>query len=495
MPALPNPKLSRAVLIGTSQFDHLPNLPAVRNNLEDLRTALTDPEHGIIGADKCHIVADPETPRDLMQGLRRVLRTTDDLLLVYYAGHGLRNDAGDKLYLTVRESDSEELDGSAVEFDWVKRALEVDSHARTNLLVLDCCYSGMAAGLMSGEGISRWEIAVRGSAVLTSSPKNKKSHSPEGHRHTAFTGKMIQLLEHGSPLGDEPLTVNTLYQRVAVSLTKENFPEPKIALTETSGELLVRRFTAPPKAPAPTTGPFAAPPPAVGPTPGTGPTAIQSPPSVASVQLGPITGPPPVAPTTGPFVAQAPPRGFTTAPVPPPPFAAPLPAPSQPSPATPSQSNKWLRLTGLRALWVLAGLFAPMALGGFVGVVTGGTASGDATLLGVGLGATVILGVPLWLRRKSWLSLRRELGPPLITRSVPGLIVVFVGLALSLMTLIGGLTSNSPSEHSIGSDITYQVAGLLYGVEVFALCAYLLITWVRARRAETERQVAAGSRP
>ena len=48
---LPQRELSRAVLIGTSDFQQLSLLPAVSNNLVDLRAALTYDEVGILGWD------------------------------------------------------------------------------------------------------------------------------------------------------------------------------------------------------------------------------------------------------------------------------------------------------------------------------------------------------------------------------------------------------------------------------------------------------------
>ncbi|MFB7271648.1 hypothetical protein [Streptomyces sp. NPDC056244] len=43
MSVLPDPGATRAVLIGTSHYDHLESLPAVSNNLTSLAEALTGP--------------------------------------------------------------------------------------------------------------------------------------------------------------------------------------------------------------------------------------------------------------------------------------------------------------------------------------------------------------------------------------------------------------------------------------------------------------------
>jgi hypothetical protein len=355
----------------------------------------------------------------------------------------LKNDAGDKLYLTVGQTDSDHLDGSAVPFDWLKRALE-DSPARASLLVLDCCYSGTAAGIMSDGAVREWEIKVRGSAVLASSPRNRTSHSPQGHRHTAFTGKLIHLLRNGSPIEEEPLTVNTLYRRVSVALAKERFPEPKLALTETSGDLLVRR------APAPK--PFV---------------PDREPPTVRLSPVAPPDRPiPPVAPPPHPV----------------PPTAPPAPVPQ------PKRSAKWTQLTGLRALWTLTAVFLAMGVGGLAGVVSGarrpdGTAGDDATSAWIGFVLAVVSGVPLWLMRGNWLSLRRELAPPLTTRSVVGRVFLLIGLAVCALMLVAAFASGKPSTTvQSDSDVVYTVALVLMAGEGAALCGYLLVSWWRTSR-------------
>jgi Caspase domain len=425
VPDLPNPERSRAVLIGASRFKHLPALPSVRNNLTDLRTALTHPQYGIIAPGNCSIVAEPESPLAFMTGLRREIQRADDFLLVYYAGHGLKDEDGHELYLAVGHTDSRELDGSAVAYAWIRRALEA-KFARASLLVLDCCYSGMAAGIMSDGGVSAWELRVRGSAVLTSSSRNETSRSPAGHRHTAFTGNMIRLLNHGSPNNGEPLTVNTLYRRMAVALTRQDFPKPQLALTDTSGESLVRRPDPPPP-PVPLPPPVALPPP------------IALPPSV-----------PPAAP---PPVNKAVPDNHVE----------------------PTSSDKWIRLTGLRILWVLTGMFLTMFLGGLAGTVSGGRPD-DISTLWIGLVLTGSFATPLWFMRARWLSLRRELAPPLITRFRAGRVVVLVGLVVSVLMIVMSLVRRGSDDAATTTGI-----GVMAG-ELAWLCGYLLLTRWRSRK-------------
>lgn len=251
--SLPNPRLSHAVLIGTGTFSaaaDLPSLPAVHRNVVDLQKSLTNPGYGILDRNNCATVIDPETPHEFMAGLRTVTRQVDDFLLVYYAGHGVRHATRDDLYLTLKQTETDALNGTAVPLDWVKQEIE-DSPARVKLLILDCCYSGLAVGAMSPV-LEERELEVRGSAVIASSPKNAKSHSPAGQRHTAFTGQLVTLLDHGSPNEGEVLTLGTMFHRVSAGLARAGLPRPMFKTIGTTSELLLRQpVIAPPPTPAP----------------------------------------------------------------------------------------------------------------------------------------------------------------------------------------------------------------------------------------------------
>ncbi|WHT21807.1 caspase family protein [Crossiella sp. CA-258035] len=239
----PERRLSRAVLIGTSDYLHaeeLPPLPAVGNNLADLRRALTDPDTGILDRGQCTVIDTPDSPASLLDRLAAVAGQAEDLLLVYYAGHGIRHPVKERLFLGVRQTSQRSLWGTGVPFDSVREIIE-GSPARTRLLLLDCCYSGLAVSTMSPAGVDIQEVDVRGTAVIASSPRNERSHSPVGEAHTAFTGEVIRLLQDGSPLRDAPLTVQQLFRSVSAALARRELPRPKGSLGDTSGDLLLRR--------------------------------------------------------------------------------------------------------------------------------------------------------------------------------------------------------------------------------------------------------------
>ena len=103
MTALPDPDRSRAVLIGTSTYSHLEDLPAVHNNLTGFRDVLIDPALGGLPADKCTIVDEPASDRDVYRALRNDATAAEDTLLVYFAGHG-RTGTRNELYLCLPDT-------------------------------------------------------------------------------------------------------------------------------------------------------------------------------------------------------------------------------------------------------------------------------------------------------------------------------------------------------------------------------------------------------
>src|SRR5438067_569987 len=112
----PDPQRSKAVLIGTSDYDEtsgLDHLPGVHNNLVALEHALTNPSTGVFAPEHCTVDNNPDTSRSLISRLQRAANQALDVLLVYYAGHGILAGRDADLYLTVRETNEYLADTTA----------------------------------------------------------------------------------------------------------------------------------------------------------------------------------------------------------------------------------------------------------------------------------------------------------------------------------------------------------------------------------------------
>src|SRR5690606_24888979 len=106
-------------LIGTGTYRAgLSDLPAVRNNLRDLKAVLTDPALGGLPPERCVQLGDPEDIRTVYRTLKHYAALAEDTLIVYFAGHGLVGPRTD-LYLALSDTDPDELGVSALAYDLV----------------------------------------------------------------------------------------------------------------------------------------------------------------------------------------------------------------------------------------------------------------------------------------------------------------------------------------------------------------------------------------
>ncbi|WP_433272474.1 caspase family protein [Actinosynnema sp. CS-041913] len=483
MAATPDGRFSRAVLIGTSDFqfaDQWPPLPAVRNNLTDLSNALTDPVTGILGWEQVTVVDTPDSVASFMDRLRKGVSQAEDLLVVYFAGHGIRHDTRDELYLTVRQTDREGLAGTAVPFEFVREAIK-NSPARNKVLILDCCYSGTALGSMSGRGIQARDVAIRGTAVITSSSGNQVSHAPVGDRNTAFTAELITLLRDGPRLPDSPLTVGALYKSLVAAMSSRGLPQPKFKSTDTSADIVVRRQPPPPQPPPPPPPP---PPPHRPPPP-------------------PPPDPPPVAvPTVPPARAFAPPTVLLGGPPAEMAVAAQaMPVGNQPSvlrnvgaataTVVPTMTRAASRVLGalvLIPLWLMFTLSISFTVGGAAGYSfgtppDGGTGKPDlnvaigALVFTVGLAAAIRWPMARWRAQREGLTTREALAVTLldpvsaVPKPVTGLIAAFA----FIMLLTGVLTTGQPLSSIDKNTMSYAAVNtsmLLWMVLINAILAF-----------------------
>ena len=72
-PAILNPQRSYAVLIGSSRYESLPQLPSVNNNLAVLRRLLTDQRLWGLPTNACVTVSNPGSPMSFMAPISKGL--------------------------------------------------------------------------------------------------------------------------------------------------------------------------------------------------------------------------------------------------------------------------------------------------------------------------------------------------------------------------------------------------------------------------------------
>lgn len=229
MTRLPDRSQSRAVLVGVGRYqyrDALPDIPAVWANLVDLEQILADPETGTFDRTACRVVSDPDSPQDIAEVLSAASDEASDVLLVYWCGHGVVDEAG-RGYLALGSTRTDNPELTAFSMDLLRRVFET-SRAANRILLLDFCQSGRSP---VGE---RWlDTSAPGMSVLTSSAP---SPPHTGSAHTAFTEVLLQALST-----TEPATLDLISDRIHHLLAHEG------ATThyriDSASNLLLRRHT------------------------------------------------------------------------------------------------------------------------------------------------------------------------------------------------------------------------------------------------------------
>ncbi|NBE80221.1 caspase family protein [Micromonospora rubida] len=248
MATLADPTASRAVLVGVPEYDSLPPLPAVRENVGALRRLFADP--AVWGLPTENILVPDLTGPDplgaVMETLRSAAREATDTLLVYYAGHGLTNILTGELVLALPGVEDLDQWWRVLSFDHIRRALtDPTLAAARRVVVLDCCYSALALAGDMGSAPASIDVAalteVNGAYVLTACAESETAKAPPGAQYTAFTGELITALEDGIADGPELLDLHTLYRHLATVLAGKRWPVPQQRSRNSIGDLALAR--------------------------------------------------------------------------------------------------------------------------------------------------------------------------------------------------------------------------------------------------------------
>ncbi len=166
-----------ALLVATYEYqdDRLSTLVAPPRDADDLAEVLQDPQ--IAGFDVTTLINQPlyvvgEGIGEFYRDQRR-----DDLSLLYFTGHGLKDDYG-RLYLAMATTRLDNLQFTGLSGSQLNDAMR-ECRARQKVLILDCCYSGAfpadspAKGDTAVHTLERF--AGQGRAVLTASDATQYS--------------------------------------------------------------------------------------------------------------------------------------------------------------------------------------------------------------------------------------------------------------------------------------------------------------------------------
>ena len=223
---LSDPLRSRAVLVGPTSYRHLTPLPAVGNNLRRLEALFTSPEVWGLPDRNCVVLDEPTSVEEVLDSLLVAGEQATDTLVFYFAGHGLLDPETSDLFLALGDADVAPIQRAV---RWVDVQRYVVHHERpSNVVILDCCYSGRAmAGAMSDAAQLADLAQIDGSYVLTACSETNLAMAPEGEEFTAFTGVLVDVLDAGIPDAPDLLDTETVYWRLRTELAAARRPTPQ----------------------------------------------------------------------------------------------------------------------------------------------------------------------------------------------------------------------------------------------------------------------------
>lgn len=233
-----------ALLIGVSEYEPgLNPLPAAVKDIEALRRVLQDPEMG--GFDEVKTLANPQ-PYAIQLEIETLFdgRTKDDLVLLFFSGHGIKDDAG-RLYfasrITRKNAKGDLIRSTAVPTSFVHDIMN-NSRAKRQAIILDCCFSGAFDPALQakddGSVDLQSQLGAEGRVVLTSSSSTQYSFEQQGSDLSIYTRYLVEGIETGAGDRNEDGFVSMLeLHEYAASKVQETAPKmtPKIIVLKDKG--------------------------------------------------------------------------------------------------------------------------------------------------------------------------------------------------------------------------------------------------------------------
>ena len=240
-----------ALIIGNTEYidPGLAQLSAPGKDAEDFARVLKDQDIGAFDHVKILLNQLSSTINESIDEFFDE-RKPDDLLVLYFSGHGVRDELG-ALYLAVKNSIRSRLRSTAIKSDYIREVMD-QSRSRRQVLILDCCNSGaFNQGTKAATGVSIGTASAfeggYGRIILTASDATQFAW--EGDQvigetdNSLFTHYLVEGMEGEADLdGDGRITVDELYdyayEKVQLATPRQT---PSKFSSKQQGEIVLRQ--------------------------------------------------------------------------------------------------------------------------------------------------------------------------------------------------------------------------------------------------------------
>src|ERR1700678_409613 len=239
---------SRAVLMGTWEYEFLPSLPAAEHSLRRIEQLLAGPLCGW-PRERMLVLPNVPSPGDLPDRLMAAFEDVSDVAVFYFAGHGLISPDG-QLFLGLTRSRPGMLAAASLPFDMVRDAL-LESRATVKIVILDCSLSGRAtaASLAAGLADDVLHLMSAGTGAYTIATASAwNAESGLAQRQMSFTEYLADLVEAGIPGQPSALRLDALFNQLRHNLAADGRPIPPRLVVGNAGDFVFAYNAAPPTA-------------------------------------------------------------------------------------------------------------------------------------------------------------------------------------------------------------------------------------------------------
>lgn len=235
-----------ALLIGVGHYEHpdaLKPLVSAPKDVAAMQRMLLNAQMGEFSEVTPLIDPDPMQMQEAIETLYRD-RARDDLVLLFFSGHGIKDDSG-KLYFSTRVTrktpKGELVKSTAVPARFVQEIMG-NSRSRRQVMILDCCFSGAFDPTLNAKDDGsldvQGQLGAEGRVVLTSSSSTQYSFEQQGSDLSIYTRFLVEGIETGAADQDNDgrVSVRELHE-YATKKVQETAPtmNPKIIVLKDEG--------------------------------------------------------------------------------------------------------------------------------------------------------------------------------------------------------------------------------------------------------------------
>ncbi|MCI5136255.1 MAG: DUF1566 domain-containing protein [Candidatus Electrothrix sp. AW2] len=235
-----------AILIGSSKYPNEPGLTELRcpeKDVDALNAVLRSPDFG--GFTETFAFKNSPS-HEILEKIETVLADAgrEDLVLIYFSGHGKLNPAG-QLCLATVNTKIKALGATSIPVSWIKSYFD-HSASQKKILLLDCCYSGaVGKDFIRGGVDDQLQLMSQGQGtfIMTASTGIEVAVEKEGDKYGLFTKHLVYGIQSGEADKDEDgfVDMQELYEYVHKKVQEEGAQEPMKWDLHAKGKLVVAR--------------------------------------------------------------------------------------------------------------------------------------------------------------------------------------------------------------------------------------------------------------